>query len=167
MNGLLKGAFSLLARNPSMTAIVDDVGIMGFKAFAGRKGTTVAKHMFNTIGIPLVFGVLTTPKEQRLKTVASTLSIGALTLGMSPSKMMMAQLSLTAAPHLGDGVRLIAHSQRGALEARTMAAVPFSYSSQSMDFVNSQYQQSRQVIDSQYAFLGNEAAFMAARYLNK
>ena len=133
----------------------------------GAKGTTLGKQLLMNVGIPVGFSVAFQPKGEKFKAALNGIGIGVLTMGMSPGRVMLAQIASSAAPHLGDGVRVIANVQRSALESRTMAAVPFSYSTQSMDFVQANYQQARQTIDSNYAFVGNEAAFMAARFASR
>ena len=140
----------------------------GLGKFAAKKtfGGSIAKHVAFNMGIPVGLTLLTSKPEDRLKETTRTAAESLLFLGMSPGRALVGQIALSMAPMVGDGIRGIYNYNREGLERRSMASVPFSYSTGSMDFVQGQYQLSR-ARDGKHPLVGNEAAFFASRYMSR
>jgi len=117
--------------------------------------------------VPSAITLMTAPPQERGRELAANAGLFLLTAGMAPGRAFVAQVGLQAASHSGDLIRLVSNSNRSALEARTMAMVPFSYSTAPMDLAFASMQYSSQQVNQAYGTVGNEAAFMAARYLQR
>lgn len=166
--GALWASARALASSAGFWQVADDVIVAGVRTkFAGKAGTTLATHMAMNLAVPVVMGAAFAPRGEKLKGAVTNAAMGLLFMGMSPGRMILAQTALGLAPHTGDFVRAVASTNRNAMEARTMAAIPFSYSAQSMDVAQSNYQASRQRLNQNYSLIGNEAAFYSAKYLSR
>lgn len=117
--------------------------------------------------VPSAITLLTAPPQERGRELATNAGFFLLTAGMGPGRAFVAQMALQGASHSGDVIRMITSSNRSAMESRTMAMVPFSYSTAPMDIALASLQYSRQQMGQAYSMTGNEAAFMAARYLHR
>jgi hypothetical protein len=106
--------------------------------------------------------------EEKIHSAATQLGTFMLTAGMKSGWRQAGwQVALALAPNLPDIGRGLVHGYRGVMEARSMAYVPFSYSTLNMDqaLASMQYAQSR--MNDAYSSLGNEAAWMACRYCQR
>lgn len=122
------------------------------------QGLFLAHTMFLSRGTP----------EEKMHMAASQIGTFLMTAGMKSGwRQAFWQSALAIAPHLPDMGRGLVQGYRGVLEARTMASVPFSYSTLAMDqaFSSMQYAQSR--MQDGYSTLGGEAAYMSARFMQR
>lgn len=83
----------------------------------------------------------------------------------SNARQQFWQSAILMAPHMPDMGRGFVQGYRGVLEARTMASIPFSYSTLSQDIAFSSMQYGQQRLNETHSILGSEAAMMAARYM--
>lgn len=91
-----------------------------------------------------------------------------LTLGTrSFTRQIITYSMLRALPQFPEIGRSIVMGARSGVEARTMASVPFAYSSFTMDHAFAVLQYSRQQIGEADTSLGTEAAMFSARYLQR
>lgn len=151
-------------------------GLVG-RSFAGAfKGTMSQVTAHNAwhalkmqlyIGLPLTLLAPGTP-EEKAKGLAMNVAAGFLTMGMNSTWRQFGwNAALSLLPHFGGMTRGIVQGYRGALEARTSLAIPFSHSSMAMDqaFATMQYSQSR--MSEAYSNLNGQAAFFAARFMSR
>lgn len=132
---------------------------------AGLKITTQLKLNALLAGVTLMGR--STP-EEKVHAIGQQALTFLLTAGMqSPVRQAFWQIGLALAPNMPDIGRGIVHGYRSVLESRSMAAVPFSYSTLAMDQANASLQYSMSRMRGSYSSLGTEAAFMSARYLQR
>lgn len=132
---------------------------------AGLKITTQLKLNALFAGVTLLGR--STP-EEKVHALGQQALTFLLTAGMqSPVRQAFWQIGLALAPNMPDIGRGIVHGYRSVLESRTMAAVPFSYSTLAMDQANASLQYSMNRMRGSYSGLGTEAAFMSARYMQR
>jgi hypothetical protein len=106
--------------------------------------------------------------EEKMKAVGNQMLLFWMTAGMNSSwRQGLWQLGLMMAPHLPDAARSITQGYRGVLESRTMAAVPFSYSTLAMDQAAASMQYAQGRMGAMYGSIGSEAQYMAARYMQR
>jgi hypothetical protein len=106
------------------------------------------------------------PAEKARSVIGQTFLLFA-TLPMGPAAQVFWQFAVTAGPMLPAVAKGLVAGYRGALEARTSLAVPFSHSTVAMDqaFAAAQYAQTS--MQGAYSIIGSEAGFMAARYMSR
>jgi len=122
------------------------------------QGLFLAHTLFFSRGTP----------EEKMHTAANQIGIFLMTAGMKSGwRQAFWQSALAIAPHLPDAGRGLVQGYRGVLEARTMASVPFSYSTLNMDQAYSSMQYAQSQMQDSNSILGGEAAFMAARYMTR
>lgn len=108
-----------------------------------------------------------TPKE-RMNMAGQQVGLFLLTSGMKSGwRQGFWQAMMTLGPHMPDMGRGLVQGYRGVLESRTMASVPFSYSTLNMDaaWASMQYSQAR--MGDAYGALNGQAAMFSARYLQR
>lgn len=106
--------------------------------------------------------------EEKVHAAATQIGTFLMTAGMKSGWRQAAwQIGLALAPNFPDMARGLVQGYRGVLEARTMASVPFSYSTLNIDqaWSSMQYAQSR--LNDSYSTLGSEAAMFHARYMQR
>jgi len=141
-------------------------------AFAKGLGPKASKNALNNLlfQAPGILATLVLPGSPAEKMENLAWNVGAyyLTMGMNSGWRQAAWgIALSAAPFAGDIVKGAASTYRGQLESRTSAIVPFTHNTMNMDqaFASMQYARSR--MGEAYSMVGNEASYMAARYLQR
>ena len=143
--------------------------------FFGRAFGLSAQHhksaaVWNLVNTTLVAGGLTylfSPQDRKIKDTANTVAGAYLFMGFGPVGQLLGSGVLNAAMHAGDYTKNIGGFLRGDNRNRSMASVPFSYSTQGMDLAGANFQQTRQIMNSNYGLVGNEATMFASRYLHR
>lgn len=122
------------------------------------QGVFLAHTIFFSRGTP----------EEKMHMAASQIGMFLMTAGMKSGwRQAFWQSALALAPHLPDLGRGMVQGYRGVLQARTMASVPFSYSTLNMDQAYSSMQYANSRMQDSYSVMGGEAAYMAARYMQR
>lgn len=131
----------------------------------GVKMTTQLK--FNAVFAGATLLSRHTP-EEKVHALGQQAMTFLLTSGMtSPFKQAFWQVGLALAPNMPDLGRGVVHGFRNILESRSMAMVPFSYSTLAMDQANASMQYSMSRMRGTYSSLGTEASYAASRYMQR
>lgn len=105
--------------------------------------------------------------EQKRQEAFTGVAITALTLGIKNGfTQQVAGVALNLAPHLPSMSRALVGSYRAALDQRSMAAIPFSYSSAPMDIAYQTLNVGMSKINDARGYQGSEAAMYAAKYIS-
>ena len=139
-------------------ALETKTGLKGFQLGAIFWGGANAFHTLHDKSLD--------PRERR-KEALTGIAITALTLGFkTPGSQWAAGVALNLTPHLPGMARAMVGSYRSALESRSMAAIPFSYSSAPMDIAYQSMQYGMSRINDARQYQGSEAAMYAAKYIS-
>lgn len=164
MRGIFKGIVGLGRRAASHAAThgTGTVSKLAPSLKFTRNLSTIAKfNLAIGVGLPLLTGET---MEEKIKGAGTGLLLTGLTMGMGPGRQFLAQMALMGMPQL---IRGTAVWHRQYLENRTMAAVPFSYSSAAMDHAAASLQYGMMRMQDGYSSVGREATFFAARYAQR
>lgn len=106
--------------------------------------------------------------EEKIHSVTQQMGLFLLTAGMrSGTRQALWQMGLAMAPHFPDMARGAVTGYRDTLQSRTMASIPFSYSTLPMDLALNSLQHGQSRLNQAYDTIGSEAAFMHARLMAK
>jgi hypothetical protein len=163
------GIFSSLLKMASAETISS-----GLKNTLSYGQASLVKNNFTGLGLNLGLNLVVPTaitllghSDHKGREIVQNTGLFLLTAGMGPARAFAAQAGLQLASKTGDAIRLVQSTNRSALESRSMAIVPFSYSTMPMDMALSSMQYARARTGNAYGIVGNEAAFLASRSFSR